>query len=354
MEKPFLSQEEIDVLLKHHNAEGNKYMSFEPLSEEEKDTLCEIGNISTGASSTVLSELLGQKVTINVPILWVTTLGELHGSFQVPYILVEVNYTSGLSGKNLLLLKTMDAAIIADIMMGGTGENPPEQLDEYSLSALSEAMNQMIGFSATSMSEMFQRKISISPPTITTVSLDQEDINILEMNQQIVVICFQLKVGQILQSEIMLLMEIEVAKKEVEYLFSHNKPEQAPQTATPAREPADSYQDNETEPGASKSAPSSELKDPIDKQNLNLILDIPLKLSVVLGKTRKTIEDVVGLGVGSIVELEKFADEPVEIMVNGTLIARGEVVVVDEYFGVRITDIISPENRIKNLGPQKS
>jgi flagellar motor switch protein FliN/FliY len=136
----FLSQEEIDALLKQAEESLEIEISNQDrivLTAQEQDILGEIGNINAGAASTALSELLGQRVIMDVPKIWVTTYQELHESYQVPYILVEVNYISGIEGSNQFVIKTSDAAIIADLMMGGNGKNPPSELDEISISAVS-------------------------------------------------------------------------------------------------------------------------------------------------------------------------------------------------------------------------
>jgi len=183
MDNSFLSQEEIDALLNQNNEEvisSGKSKEEDCLTPQEQDAMCEIGNISAGASSTALSELLRQRVMINVPSISITTFKELHESFEAPYLFVEVNYTSGIEGKNIFILKIEDAAVIANLMMGGNGENISLELDEMSISAVSEAMNQMIGFSATSMSQIFNRTIEISPPAIRAVSLDENEIDFYE------------------------------------------------------------------------------------------------------------------------------------------------------------------------------
>lgn len=350
MENSFLSQEEIDALLGENNekCESGKETSQQLLlSPEEQDVLGEIGNINAGSATTALSELLTQKVLIDTPHLKITTLGEIQKNFNAPYLQVEVEYISGLEGNNVFILKAEDAAVIANLMMGGDGTNYPAEMDEITLSAVSEAMNQMIGFSATSMSQIFQRTIEISPPKITLVNLenDRAPLNRDIFSEDIAVISFNLKIGELLQSEMMLIMNIQVAKLQVEYLMAGaaNKTLTASEKSNNAAVSGLQTQqqiiaeDNDTL---------------INNNNLNLILDIPLKLSVLLGKTKRNIADILKLTQGSIVELERLENEPVDILVNDTLIARGEVVVVKEYFGVRITDIISTENRIKTLVPQ--
>jgi len=349
MDKPFLSQEEVDALLGGNNItfdsdkENTQNLT---LSLEEQDVLSEIGNINAGSATTALSELLSQRVIIDTPKLKFTTPKELQKTFNTPYLLVEVEYTTGIEGTNVFILKASDAAIIANLMMGGDGISVSAEMDEITLSAVSEAMNQMIGFSATSMSQMFRRTIEISPPKITLINIkqDEEQLEWTIFDDNIAVISFQLQIGELLQSDIMLIMNVRIAKQQVQYLISDTSIN-------------DSFAVNEEDILQDVSAPELKQKQiivddnniPINNNNLNLILDIPLKLSVVLGKTKRNIFDVLKLTQGSIVELERLESEPVDILVNETLIARGEVVVVKEYFGVRITDIISTENRIKSL-----
>jgi flagellar motor switch protein FliN/FliY len=348
MENSFLSQEEIDALLggKSEISESKEQTdTILLLSPEEQDVLREIGNINAGSATTALSELLTQRVLIDTPDLKLTTLEELQKGFNVPYLQVEVEYLSGLKGNNVFILKAKDAAVIANLMMGGDGKNCSSDMDEITVSAVSEAMNQMIGFSATSMSQIFQRTIEISPPKITLVNLenDQAPLNRDIFSENIAVISFNLTIGELLQSEIMLIMNIQVAKMQVGYLI--------------AGAINNTFTSNEEKNSSDVSGPQHQIiaEDNIsliNKNNLNLILDIPLKLSVLLGKTKQHIADVLKLTQGSIVELERLENEPVDILVNDILIARGEVVVVKEYFGVRITDIISTENRIKSLVSQ--
>jgi flagellar motor switch protein FliN/FliY len=251
-----------------------------------------------------------------------------------------------LEGNNVFVLQAQDAAIIANLMMGGDGLNCSDEMDEITLSAVSEAMNQMMGFSATSMSQIFNKTIEISPPKVTLMNIEnnEENLNWNIFSDEIAVISFKLQIGDLLKSEIMLIMNIDIAKQQVEYLMAGSANNYSP---------APSDDSIKSEKSISSITPQQIVIEDnnglINSNNLNLILDIPLRLSVILGKTKRNIVDVLKLTQGSIVELERLEHEPVEVLVNNTLIARGEVVVVKEYFGVRITDIISTENRIKSL-----
>ena len=344
MEKSFLSQEEIDALLSGDSPASDNSEN-KALTTDEQDVLSEIGNINVGAASTALSELLDQKVIIDTPKLKYTTLNEIHQGFSAPYVLVEVQYTTGIEGNNMFIIQTQDAAIIANIMMGGTGENVSSEMDEYTLSAVAEAMNQMMGFSATSLSELFKQTIEISPPSVKLIKIEDYPAQInMDIHEQLVTTSFNLQIGDLVKSQIILIVSLDIARKHVEYLVEDiaKEIESIPiRTAQPA-------EDDIVQLPADRSL-REDFGSLTGNANLNLIMDVPLRLSVLLGRTKRSIADILKLTHGSIVELERMENEPVDILVNEKLIARGEVVVVKEYFGVRITEIISQENRIKNL-----
>lgn len=348
----FLSQEEIDALLK---GELPGSSPTQDLTEEEKDALGEIGNISMGSAATVLSQILNRKVLITTPSTRVTTPEELFASFQIPYVIVEVNFTEGLEGSNLLILKAKDAAVIANLMMGGSGQVDKEELDEIETSALGEAMNQMMGSAATSMSTIFNRGVKISPPQVISIGFPQESFTApWPPSEPIVVVSFKMEIVDLLQSEIMQVMPVEVAKQEVGMLLGTSSPAEAMGSSPEASPPPETVTPAPPSPPSASSFGETATQRPPQvfgstPRNLELILDVPLDIEVVLGSTTKSIKEILSLGPGSIVELDKMADEPVEILVNGTLIAWGEVVVVNENFGVRITNILDPYERINHL-----
>jgi len=379
----FLSQEEIDALLNapellNNSGESNQddekasfpaengNNSHEQLTDIEKDALGEIGNISMGTAATALSQLLNQKVVITTPQVYITTPAELVKNFVVPFMVIDVTFTEGLKGSNLFILKVSDAAIIANLMMGGDGTNPDPELNEIHISAVGEAMNQMMGSAATSMHTIFKRAVVISPPKITAVNYQQDPIDFpWDMDQEVVIVSFKMEIGNLVNSELMQVIPIETAKEEAGLLLGFPQPENVgtpkPSEVSKPQEPepimsqeeinnllsgVDNIFDTAKEPEKPPYVPSETNG---STRNIDLILDVPLNISVILGKTKKPIKEVLNLIPGSIVELEKLADEPVEILVNGTLIAHGEVVVVNENFGVRITSIDSPTQRLNNL-----
>ena len=404
----FLSQEEIDALLNGGDSQSNSPEidlfndgtspgneqtgeGLPELTDIEKDLLGEIGNISMGSASTALSTIINQQVNITTPIVSVSRLMDLKNEFEVPNMALEVKYTSGIIGENLLVMKITDAAVIANLMMGGDGnvEEGVNELSEIELSAVSEAMNQMIGSAATSMATMFMREVNISPPLSKIWNdLTQPLSNNISEDEPIVKVSFTLTIGSLVDSNIMQLLPIGTAKKIVAIMMGQEEPEKPrteqvadktsspaqpqhsqpqPQTHQPYSEPGMQTQYGEMQgiyekPAETYRQPQVEVHQanfqPLQQvattrtlpNNIDLILDVPLQISVVLGRTKKNIKEILDLGTGSLIELDKLAEEPVEILVNGKKIAYGEVVVVDENFGVRITSIVSNEDRIKSLG----
>jgi flagellar motor switch protein FliN/FliY len=344
MEQSFLSQEEIDALLNggSHVSDNNR---SDTLTVDEQDVLSEIGNINVGAASTALSELLDQRVIIDTPKINYTTLREIHKGFTAPYVWVEVQYTTGIEGNNMFILKAEDAAVIANIMMGGDGQNVSPDMDEYTLSAVAEAMNQMMGFSATALSEMFKQTIEISPPQVKLIDIKEYPGELdMDLNEPLVTTSFKLQIGDLVESQIFLMVSLDIARQHIKYLIEDTAKEiDSISVKTEIQREEEVFQPL---PQRNSTDNNSLI---LNNGNLNLIMDVPLRLSVLLGRTKRSIADILKLTHGSIVELERLENEPVDILVNEKLIARGEVVVVKEYFGVRITEIISMENRLKNL-----
>ena len=220
-----LSQAEIDALLAGAGGDSNDNSSGgndsgmldtdELLSPIEKDALGEIGNISMGSAATTLSTLLGHKVNITTPNVTVAPMNVIQQHYPLPYLVVEVAYTIGIDGSNVFAIQATDAAVIADLMMGGDGTNPDQQLTELHMSAVGEAMNQMMGAVATSLSAMFKKKIDISPPKVNLVDFGTEEVKTeLAQNsdEPVVRAAFHMEVDGLIDSEIMQMLTIDVAK----------------------------------------------------------------------------------------------------------------------------------------------
>lgn len=363
-----LSQEEINALLSGMNSNNNDVS----LTEEEQDVLGEIGNISFGTSATTLFTLLRNKVTITTPKVSVINWDDLKNEFKIPYIGVEVEYTEGIKGNNLLILKEQDVLRITDLMMGGDGNVSDGEITDLHLSAIGEAMNQMIGSASTSLSTLLGKNINISPPKAFIVDFNKcipEDISF--PNGYVVKIAFKMVVGDIIDSEIMQLIPVTFAKQLVEQVMSKSVENGQNESFQDMDDDGIINNDNkdinkeldnddkspvthktekvDVKPVIFKEFDDDDQPSIAEKENINLIMDIPLNVTVELGRTKKLIKDILELNEGSIIELDKLAGEPVDILVNGKFIAKGEVVVIDENFGVRILDIVKQSKRINSL-----
>jgi flagellar motor switch protein FliN/FliY len=403
-DREILSQQEIDALLRQTQMKEDMLRTEDYLNELEQDALGEIGNISFGTAATALSTLLRQKVEITTPTVSVVSTRSLHSDFPLPHVVIKVEYTDGFAGANILVIRVRDAKIIADLMMGGDGTIDEEsELNELHLSAVAEAMNQMMGSASTSMSTVFDMFVNITPPQVEIVDFSHQQVSDLFPDEDVIVkVSFRLIVGNLIDSHIMQLIPISFARTMLSKLNMGGMAGPVPQEpalssaeaqiaatseAVLPREPVYSggMQDHrfstpETGSGTSvqrnvgadlhmytNQKASGQSPTPVSVQpvqfaafdlpsqpdspagNLDLLLDIALNVTVELGRTKKEIREILQLGPGSIIELDKVAGEPVDILVNQKLIAKGEVVVIDENFGVRVTDIISPMERVQRL-----
>ncbi|MBQ2801655.1 MAG: flagellar motor switch phosphatase FliY [Lachnospiraceae bacterium] len=384
-----LSQEEINALLNgdaDNTDSGNGSVSEEPLTEEEKDAVGEIANISMGTAATTLYSLVNQRVTITTPTVSCTNWDMVAQEYDRPCVFIQLSYTEGLDGKNILVLKEQDVKIIADLMMGGDGTNTDVELGELHLSAISEAMNQMMGSSATSLSNMLNMMIDISPPVASLVDLNDnfdEDAVAGFLKGTFVKVAFRMEIGDLVDSTIMQLYPVDFAKMLYESFISGNldlaggsetTPEPEPQPAAPAAQqpmqqapqmdmgmqgmpmgmPMQGMPMGMPMQGMPMGMPMQNVNvqpaqfQPFannigmlnQQENIDLIMDVPLDVTVELGRTAKSIHDILEFAPGTIIELNKIAGEPIDVLVNGKYVAKGEVVVIEESFGIRITEII--------------
>ena len=379
------------------------------LNPVEIDILGEVGNISMGAVATTMYSLLDRRVSITTPRVSVFNAKEVLSVYMIPFVVATIEYVEGITGNNLLVLKVEDAALITDLLMGGTGEiEGAVELNEMHLSAMSEIMNQMMGASSTSLSKLLNKPINISPPKSSQVDIGFDVTTVLGDIEMVTKISFDMEIEGLLKSELIQLMPYEVSREFAKLFMdvgmnvsstdssANVAPKEAeiPVAAQPASQqlqpelasiPQNPYTAQQEQP-AGVPYPSQEpmqqipypqqlpnqppmgipyaptaypaqgrLVDvhPVQFQSfdapgnagsisgIELVYNIPLQVTVELGKTRKEISEILEFGSGTIVVLDKIAGDPVEIVVNGKLIARGEVVVIDENYGVRITDIIS-------------
>jgi len=381
-----LSQEEIDALLRgtmEPDPESETPPTENFLDEMEKDTLGEIANISMGTAATTLSQLLGKKVEITTPKVDLTTSEQISNDCPIPSVICNVKYKAGIEGSNLLILSQKDGSVIVDLMMGGDGKSPTPELSELQISGISEAMNQMMGSAATSMSTMFNSMVDITPPDLVLTDLSMENNVIqdfLHSEEPLVRISFRMVVEDVIDSNLIQVIPVSVAKGMVNKLMgtmtggsavapaaqavaqiqptavSYQIPPvtyetpPAPYQTSSQPSPAPVYETRRQTPvQPAQFAPLQPGQPMIQPDNLSLILDVPLQISVELGRAKKTIKEILEMGPGSVIELDRLAGESVDMIVNGKLIAKCEVVVINETFGIRITDIVNPLERMNSL-----
>nr|WP_296437970.1 flagellar motor switch phosphatase FliY [uncultured Acetatifactor sp.] len=398
----------------------------ELLSDVEKDAVGEVANISMGSSATTLYSLVNRKVNITTPEVGFATWDSLLNQYERPCVFIQIKYTVGLEGTNILILKEHDVKVITDLMMGGDGTNTEGELGELHLSAISEAMNQMMGASATSLSTMMQKKIDISPPEAELL-----DLALVKNGGEVspflggvfVKISFRMQIDDLVDSSIMQLYPIDFARSVVDTFMNSqsggaeqasakeaseapaqpaaSQPDMGQMGAAPqmymtgaanmnmgmapqmdpnamamnmggmpmgvnpqmmnmggmpmgvnpqmmnmggmsmggTMQPQASMQNINVQPAQFQSFSGS--GNPVaGQENIGLIMDVPLNVTVELGRTAKSISEILDFAPGSIIELDRIAGEPIDVLVNGKLVAKGEVVVIEECFSVRITEII--------------
>ena len=418
-----LSQDEINALLSGMAADSELEPTMEAsaivgsqidenlLSETEKDAIGEVANISMGTSATTLYSLVSRKVDITTPVVSLATWENVLEYYEKPCVFIQIKYTTGLDGPNILILKEHDVKVITDLMMGGDGTNTSGELGELHLSAISEAMNQMMGSAATSLSQMLGSMIDISPPEASLVDLQE-----FRMGEEIanflagtfVKIAFKMQIGDLVDSTILQLYPVDFAKNLVATFLGETMgdssastapvstpepvpapmptptpmPEAAPQMmpgmnpgmgqmpnmgmspmmpgmdqgmgqmpyygypGMPPMMPYGAMPNMGMSPEAVNYQPAQfqsftpNVNPVAGNENINLIMDVPLQVTVELGRTTKSIAEILDFSPGTIIELEKLAGEPVDVLVNGKFVAKGEVVVIEESFGIRVTEII--------------
>jgi len=351
------------------------------LSDVEKDAIGEVANISMGSSATTLYSLVNRKVDITTPTVSLANWARVLNAYERPCVFIQIKYTAGLEGSNILVLKEHDVKIITDLMMGGDGTNTEGELGELHLSAISEAMNQMMGSAATSLSTMLGKMIDISPPDASLIDLNDfesgEDIATF-LKGTFVKISFRMQIGDLVDSTVMQIYPLDFAKGLYDAFMNNqlglNEPEPEPAPApapTPAPAPAPAAEQPMMQPqmdmsqmqmGMPQAMPQMQMMPQMQpnmniqpaqfqsfsndfnpaqtQENITLIKDVPLEVTVELGRTSKSISDILDFSPGTIIELDKIAGEPIDILVNGKFVAKGEVVVIEESFGVRIMEII--------------
>ena len=402
-----LSQDEINALLNGIDLPDSSepiqeadVSDDELLSDVEKDAIGEVANISMGTSATTLYSLVNRKVNITTPVVSLVDWNTVIEDYEKPCVFIQIKYTSGLDGSNILILKEHDVKVITDLMMGGDGTNTEGELGELHLSAISEAMNQMMGSAATSLSQMLDKMIDISPPNAHLMSMEEAITNdgMAEfLKGKFVKISFRMQIENLVDSTILQLYPIDFAKElvatflggvgveEPEPVIAPYEPPKAEamQSTLIMDTPPDSINPMQGMPDMGMQGMGMQGMNPMmgmpmqgmnpmmgmsmqgmpmqgsvnyqpaqfetfssnvgtvpSNENISLIMDVPLEVTVELGRTSKSISEILDFTPGTIIELDRIAGEPIDVLVNGKFVAKGEVVVIEESFGIRVTEII--------------
>lgn len=400
-----LSQEEINALLSGMDSEVATKPAIanadDELTDAEKDAVGEVSNISMGTAATTLFSLVNQRVNITTPVVTYATWDDLIADYAKPCVFIQISYREGLDGSNILVLKENDVKIITDLMMGGDGTNTSGELTDLHLSAISEAMNQMMGSAATSISSMLEKKVDISPPLADLVDFS-DDIDGSQISDflkgKFVKVSFRMEIGDLVDSELMQLYPfdfarslyqqfvkytgVDIGKAEEDFNSARiaNNAAQSQQQAPisqPQMQPQPQMQQQMQPQAQYQAMPMGQMpyqqtmqgqpqmqqymmpniqdvniapaqfqpfvmnSSPLlQTENIDLLLDVPLEVTVELGRTSKSIKEILDFTPGTIIELSRLAGEPIDVLVNGKFVAKGEVVVIDDAFGIRVTDII--------------
>ncbi len=359
------------------------------ITDEKKDAIGETQNIMMGSAATALSNFMNAKVWITTPKVGITKAGDMKFSDLEPSVCVKINYIKGIHGSSFLVLKQSDVQLMVNQLMG----LPPVVTDDFvfdemNISAVCEIMNQMMGASATTLSEIINTPTDISPPEAIVLESSSDILKINNINDtdDVCNISFDLTIDGIMSSHFVTMLSIDLANEMADKMLDSYSSElndyskydnNAKKTAA---EPVKQPEPKPAPKTKSKPAPKVESKPVPPKprsntsvntnnptiarklqvedynvesfdddntfltkkqyKNLRTLLDVPMDVTVRIGSTQKSIDEVGNFTKGTIIELDTLADEPVEIIVNGNLIARGDVVVVDDNFAVRITEIV--------------
>ena len=380
-------------------------MSNVEFTDLHKDAIGEILNISMGSAATAVSEMLSAKVWITTPRVEVKTAREMEYHKLEPAVCIKIQYVKGLSGANIMVWKQDDVQLILNQLMGQPLEVSPDfEFDELNISAVSEVLNQMMGASATALSNFLGFTIDISTPQAIIMDEVSSNLDVTEFepDDQVVAVNFDLEIDGVIKSEFASVMSIDLAKTITAKMMGEDAgpmdeaapapepapapapaaapapaqaapaPQTAPTAGMPAADPAAmgqipgygaqmpypyppypmppqggyGYPMPQGAPINVQNAQFQSFDEPSvkltgeQKDNLNLLMDVPLQISVEIGSARRKVRDILEFAQGSIIELERQAGAPVDIVVNGNLIAKGDVVVIDDNFAVRITEII--------------
>jgi flagellar motor switch protein FliN/FliY len=374
MADEFLNQDEIEALLSGtSDSGGSNGGGGGSLTQDDLSILNEVVSIVAGAASNVIGMLAGRDVTTNIGDQAEIPQNTISGGVAGAKVF---SYSMTLNGLDeapaQLITSEIGALALADLMMGGDAKELPSEANDLYLSAAQEGLSQLVGSALTNLSGLMGGTRLAAEGA--TSSLDDASSWVPFSNEEEDAPVWTGKIDLTVEGVEPFSMSVVLPVANAKALAAKVREAMAPEPEpVSAAAPAQTIPTSRAQPPAQASqAPSVSLPprpqtQPVDVRpvefaqlgssdfagspgNIDLIVDIPVRVTVELGRTRKTIGEVLALGPGSVVELNKMAGEPVDVLVNGKLIARGEVVVIDESFGIRVTEVVSRAERIRSMG----
>ncbi|HZK33838.1 MAG TPA: flagellar motor switch phosphatase FliY [Bacillota bacterium] len=352
MNDGLLSQQEINSLLQKNEDLNND----SELTEGEKDVLGETVNISLSSLAMALSEMLGKEASVSDMQIGTTNLPEIQDGLDNQYLIIQAQLEGGLQGTTMMVLEADKVATITNLAEGKEIKASPADFTEADMADMKDTMGKMLTKIYGSLSDMLKKEIGLSKLDIWMLGPDTDMGQVADkVEGDIVRVDFSLHIGDMDDNAVALAFCIGSARDIINDLSSLDNSIDTPGTSPQPEDETKVIAETRTGGRRSVSIQKPQFGQLEEnaaagkKQNIDLILDVPLELSVVLGDTTKSIKEVLSLNPGSVIELGKYTEEPLEVYVNGKLIAQGEVVVINENFGIRITNIISAAERVKNL-----
>jgi len=353
-----LSPDEINSLLGQGGTEETE-MSTSSLSKFEMEALTELLNVSLGSSSAVLSELFSEQVNVMTAKLTIKQKDNLLTHTPAPFIVALGEYKGGINGMQILAISKDDVQTMSEMV---DANHEAEEMEKQ-FHVVQEVIQQMFTSVTKSMATVLEQEVSHSLSGMDVLE-SQQDFPIAKFTGEewFVETGFQLKIGNQHSVSFNLCIPVRLAKQMVgiltdsmdgEYLEEYPEETQEMQfQSIKQSNTTNKTQDSGATPNIQSVQFSNFDETPSthsEPSNLNMLLDIPLQVTVELGRTKRMVKEILEISQGSIIELDKLAGEPVDILINNKLIAVGEVVVIDENFGVRVTDILSTADRISKL-----
>lgn len=375
-----LSQAEIDALLSGaplHEADSDTKQSI--FNQHETEVLISKENMGMQSFAAALTTILGQNVSMVVENLQASTWEEMSEKYGSNNTVIVFDLGGSFSCRNVFIIRSEAARQIIRSMTGENDFDSGDALSEFDLGVIGEIMNQAAGSYVTSLSSSINKSVSITPPNVVESYINSETGKDFIDSDEFIVISCEMAIDNICKDYLLHLAPVSFARTLLEFEKQKESSSSATGAGNGGKKPAgiekasnnisfaqdkgpesnsayttrkDTANDLQTPKDLVSVQPAKfqsfdeEAKLNLEKKNLDLILDVPLQITVELGRTHKLIKNILEYGPGSVIELDKLAGDPVDILVNGKNIAKGEVVVIDESFGVRVTDIVDPSKRL--------